>query len=241
VSELGSLVSHIRDLVGTVPRGGKQYVYEVARLLRELRRFKPVIVAGYNVCILALLDEAMVGYGEVHEIVPPYQAVVVDGWRAERVLEAVGWAEGAKDMYLLVACLIGGNCVFHLYGFDSEEELTATAAYLVMLAMLDRLAGKALTLGLCREYDDCLGYVVSKVKALAPVYRPVPALLDHLSLVSEPHEIYCSREMLLEHKKGAGAAGETPGQAVEGARAPGPAPGAGGLRGGEGEVPAGGH
>jgi hypothetical protein len=222
-----------------MPRGGKRYVFELAGRLKEVRRFKPVIVAGYNVCILALLDEAMVGYGEVHEVVPPFQAVVVDGWRAERVLEAVGWAEGARDMYLLVACPVGDNCVFHLYGFDSEEELTATAAYMVMLATLDRLAGKALTLGLCREHDDCLGYVVSEVKALAPVYKP--ALLDHLSLMSEPHEIYCSREMLLEHKKGAEAAGEAPGQVAEGARAPGPAPGAGGLRGGEGEVPAGGH
>jgi hypothetical protein len=187
-------------------------VFEVARQLREVRRLKPVIVAGYNVCILALLDEAMVGYGEVHEIVPPYQAVVVDGWRAERVLEAVGWTEGAKDMYFLATCPIGGNCVFHLYGFDGEEDLTAVAAYLAVLAMLDGLAGEALAQGLCVERDDCLGYVVSKVKALAPARKPAPALLDHLSLVTEPHEIYCTRGMLLEHKKGAGAAGEAPGR-----------------------------
>ncbi len=222
MSELGRLVSHIRGLVSEAPRDGKQRVFEVARQLRELRGFKPVIVAGYNVCILALLDEAMVGYGEVHEIVPPYQAVVVDGWRAERVLEAVGWEEGARDMYFLATCPIGGNCVFHLYGFDSEEDLTATAAYLVMLAALDRLAGKALALGLCRERDDCLGYVVSEMKALAPVYRPAPALLDHLSHVTEPHEIYCARDMLLEHARG-------------GARPPG------GAGVGEREVPAGGH
>jgi hypothetical protein len=212
VSELERLISHVRDLVGAVPRGGKQYMFEVARQLREIRRFKPVIVAGYNVCILALLDEAMIGYGEVYEIVPPYQAVAVDGWRAERVLEAVGWTEGVKGMYFLATCLIGDRCVFHLYGFDSEEELTATAAYLVMLTMLDHLAGEALARGLCRGYDDCLRYVVSKVKALAPARKPAPALLDHLSLVSEPHEIYCTRDMLLEHKKGAGAAGEAPGR-----------------------------
>ncbi len=217
MSELGRLVSRIRSLVSEAPRGGKQRVFEVARQLRELRGFKPVIAAGYNVCILALLDEAMVGYGEVHEIVPPYQAIVLDGWRAERLLEAVGWTEGTRDMYFLAACPIGGRCVFHLYGFDSEEELTATAAYLLMLAALDRLAGRALTLGLCREHDDCLGYVVSEMKALAPVHRPVPALLDHLSLVSEPHEIYCTRDMLLEHK--------TPRE----------------TGGGEREVPAGGH
>jgi hypothetical protein len=209
VSELGRLVSHIRDLVSVVPLGGKQYVLEeVARQLREARRFKPVIVAGYNVCILALLDEAMVGYGEVYEVVPPYQAIVADGWRAERVLEAVGWTEGAKDMYFLVVCPIGDRCVFHLYGFDGEEDLTATAAYLVMLATLDGLASKALTLGLCRGRDDCLGYVVSSVKALAPAYRP--ALLDHLNHVTEPHEIYCTRDMLLEHKKGGGG-GQEPG------------------------------
>jgi hypothetical protein len=202
VSELGRLVSRIRDLVSAVPRGGKRYVYEVARQLGEVRRFKPVIVAGYNVCILALLDEAMVGYGEVYEVVPPYQAVVVDGWRAERLLEAVGWTEGARDMYFLATCLIGDRCVFHLYGFDSEEELTATAAYLVMLAALDGLAGEALAQGLCVEHDDCLGYVVSRMKALAPAYRP--ALLDHLSHVTEPHEIYCTRDMLLEHKRGGG-------------------------------------
>jgi hypothetical protein len=202
MSELARLVSHIRDLVSAMPRGGKRYVFELAGQLKEVRRFKPLIVAGYNVCILALLDEAMVGYGEVYEIMPPYQAVVVDGWRAERVLEAVGWTEGAKDMYFLAACLIGDRCVFHLYGFDGEEDLTATAAYLVMLAMIDRLAGEALAQGLCVERDDCLGYVMSKVKALAPVYRP--ALLDHLKHVTEPHEIYCTREMLLEHKRGGG-------------------------------------
>jgi hypothetical protein len=216
VSELGRLVSRIRSLVSTMPRGGRQHVYEVARLLREARRFKPVIVAGYNACILALLDDAMVGYGEVHEIVPPYQAVAVDGWRAERVLEAVGWAEGAKDMYFLVVCPIGDSCVFHLYGFDGEEDFATTAAYLVMLAMLDGLAGEALVQGLCVERDDCLGYVVARVKALAPVYRP--ALLGHLSRVTEPHEIYCTRDMLLEHKRGGR-----------------------GMVGGEGEVPAGGH
>jgi hypothetical protein len=204
VSELGRLVSRIRDLVSTVPRGGRQYVYEVARLLREARRFKPVIIAGYNVCILALLDDAMVGYGEVHEVVPPFQAVVVDGWRAERVLEAVGWAEGAKDMYFLATCPIGGSCVFHLYGFDGWEELAATAAYLAALAALDGLAGEALALGLCRERDDCLGYAVSRMKALAPVYSPEPDLLSHLNRVTEPHEIYCTRDMLLEHKRGGG-------------------------------------
>jgi hypothetical protein len=202
VSEFGRLVSHIRGLVSEVPRGGKQRVFEVARRLREIRRFKPLIIAGYNVCILALLDEAMVGYGEVHEIVPPYQAVVAGGWRAERVLEAVGWTEGAGDMYFLVTCLVGDRCVFHLYGFDGEGDLTAAAAYLVMLAMIDRLAGEALEQGLCREHEDCLGYVVSRVKALAPAYRP--ALLGHLSHVAEPHEIYCTRDMLLEHKRGGG-------------------------------------
>jgi hypothetical protein len=202
VSELGRLVSRIRDLVSAVPRGGKRHVFEVARQLREARRFKPVIVAGYNVCVLALLDEAMVGYGEVHEIVPPYQAVVADGWRAERVLEAVGWTEGAKDMYFLATCLLGDGCVFHLYGFDGEEELTAAAAYLAMLTMIDYLAGEALARGLCRERDGCLGYVVSGAKALAPVYRP--ALLGHLSHVTEPHEIYCTGDMLLEHKRGGG-------------------------------------
>lgn len=208
MSELGRLVSRIRGLVSVVPLGGKQYVYEVARQLREVRRFKPVIVAGYNVCILALLDEAMVGYGEVYEVVPPFQAVVADGWRAERVLEAVGWTEGAKDMYFLVVCPIGGNCVFHLYGFDGEGDLAAAAAYLVMLAMIDRLAGEALEQGLCVERDDCLGFVVSRVKALAPAYRP--ALLGHLSHVAEPHEIYCTRDMLLEHKRGGGG-GREPG------------------------------
>jgi hypothetical protein len=40
VSELGRLVSRIRGLVGAVPRGGRQYVFEVARQLREVRRFK---------------------------------------------------------------------------------------------------------------------------------------------------------------------------------------------------------
>jgi hypothetical protein len=210
MSELARLVSHIRDLVSAMPRGGKRYVFELAGQLKEVRRLKPLIVAGYNACILALLDEAMVGYDEVHEIIPPYQAIVLDGWRAERVLEVVGWAEGARDMYFLAACPIGGNCVFHLYGFNSEEDLTATAAYLVMLAVLDRLVGKALKLGLCVEHDDCLGYVVSEVKALAPVHRPVPALLDHLSLVTEPHEIYCTRDMLLEHKRGGGG-GQEPG------------------------------
>jgi hypothetical protein len=202
VLELGRLVSRIRGLVSEVPRGGRRYVFEVARELRELRRFKPVIVAGYNVCILALLDDAMVDYGEVHEIIPPYQVIILDGWRAERVLETVGWLEGVKDMYFLVACLIDDSCVYHLYDVSSEEELTATAAYLAMIVVIDDLAHEALTRRLCREHDDCLGYVVSRMKALAPIHRPTPTLLDHLARVTKPHEIYCTRDMLLEHKQG---------------------------------------
>jgi hypothetical protein len=175
-----------------------------------------VVVAGPSECVMMLLDNAVVPYSEVKAVAPAHHAVVAEGWRAERLLEAVGWTEGAKDMYFLVVCPIGDSCVFHLYGFDGEEDFATTAAYLVMLAMLDGLAGEALARGLCVERDDCLGYVVSRVKALAPVYRP--ALLGHLSRVTEPHEIYCTRDMLLEHKRGGR-----------------------GMVGGEGEVPAGGH
>jgi hypothetical protein len=200
VTEFERLVSNIRGLVSMIPRGGKRYMFEVARQLEEARRFKPVIVAGYNICILALLDEAMVKFNEVYEIVPPYQAIMAGGWRAERLLEEVGWTEGLKDMYFMATCLIGDKCIYHLYSPKSKEEIEGLAAYLAMLTVLEDLAYKSMSRGLCRDYDDCLGYVVKNMKILAPIYKPDPTLLNHLGRVTNPHEIYCAPDMLLEHK-----------------------------------------
>jgi hypothetical protein len=200
VSEFERLVSNIRGLVSMIPRGGKRYMFELARQLNEMRRFKPVIVAGYNVCILALLDEAMVRYDEVHEIVPPYQAIVANEWRAERLLEEVGWTEGLKDMYFIATCHVGDKCIYHLYDVNDEEGLLGLAAYLAFLTVLDDLASKSMSLGLCRDHDDCLGFVVKNMKDLAPIHKPNPTLLNHLDRVTNPHEIYCTRDMLLEHK-----------------------------------------
>jgi hypothetical protein len=194
------LVSNIRGFISMIPRGGKRYMFEVARQLKEARRFKPVIIAGYNVCILALLDEAMVRFDEVYEIVPPYQAIMVSEWKAERLLEEVGWAEGLKDMYFMVTCYVEDKCVYHLYGLKDEEEIVGTAAYLAMLAVLEDLAGRSMTRGLCRDHDDCLGYVVKNMKILAPIYRPNQTLLNHLGRVTNPHEIYCAPDILQEHK-----------------------------------------
>jgi hypothetical protein len=199
------LASRIREqIVEITVTYDRRRVPAIARLLGRLAGFKPgpVVVAGLDICIMALLDHAMISYGDVDVLVPPFNAVLATSWKAERLLEEIGWPEGrARGVYTISTCLIKDRCVYHLHDMQDEQDLLSLAAYLAFIAVVNDLTTRYHARMQCREpYDDCLKYVVEKLRTLARE-NGMTLSTKHLDMVTDPLEIYCTPDILAEHHK----------------------------------------
>ena len=204
VGKIGSLASSIRrQIVKAVTTYDGRRVATIAKLLGRLIEFnpRPVVVAGLNTCVMAVLDYAMVGFDDVDILVPPFHAVLVTGWRAERLLEEIGWNRQAEGVYAMSTCLIRDKCVYHFYVIRDEGELQSLAAYLTLIALVNNLAAKSYSRMQCTEpYGDCVELVVEKLRALAHE-TSTPITIKYLDMVTDPHKIYCMPDILAEHTK----------------------------------------
>jgi hypothetical protein len=198
------LASRIREQIAEITATyDRRRIAAVAKLLGKLAGFnpRPVVVAGLDICVMALLDHAMISYGDVDVLVPPFNAVLVTGWRAERLLEDIGWSGGARGVYTIPTCLIKDRCVYHLHDMQDEQDLLSLAAYLAFVAVINDLTTRYHARMQCRElYDDCIKFIVEKMKTLARE-SGMAMSVKHLDMVADPLEIYCTPDILADHRK----------------------------------------
>jgi hypothetical protein len=198
------LASRIREQIAEITATyDKRRVATVARLLGRLAGFnpRPVVVAGLDICVMTVLDYAMIGYGDVDILVPPFHAVLVTGWKAERIIEEIGWSGGARGVYAIPTCFIKDRCVYHLHDMQDEQDLLGLAAYLAFIAVVNNLTTRYHARMQCREpYDDCIKFIVEKLRTLARA-SGMTMTVKHLDMVTDPLEIYCTPDILAEHHK----------------------------------------
>jgi hypothetical protein len=202
---LAKLVSSIKEqIAGIKATHDRTRVAKLAKLLGKLASFnpRPVVVAGSNECIMALLDHAMISYGDVHTLVPPFHAILVTGWRAEKLLEEIGWSGGSvRGVYFLPTCSIKGRCVYHLHDMEDDQDLLSMAAYLAFIAVLNELTIKLHGRMYCTElYGDCVKLVIENLRTLARESL-TNITIQHLDKIADPHEIYCTPDILAEHHR----------------------------------------
>jgi hypothetical protein len=178
------------------------------RMLDEMRgrREGNVVVAGLSECVMWLLDNAMVPYGDVRMIVPLYHAVVAEGWRAERLLEFMGLGEGGRaPLYYVATCMVRSECVYHLYEVATREELFDVASHLAIVTLLARLIAAYMALGMCRGgsaaevYEDCVRRIVSGLLEVAEKRgdKVFPGIIRRFD---RPEEVFCTPDIVEEHK-----------------------------------------
>jgi hypothetical protein len=204
VVEFASLASSIREQIARiVAMHDRARVAELAKTLGELARFnpRPVIVAGSNVCIASLLDHTMIGYSDIRTLIPPFHAILVTGWQAERLLEEIGWSGDVKGVYFMPTCLIKGRCVYHLHDMETDQDLLSLAAYLAFIAVLNDLLIKMYGKMYCTElHGDCIKLAIDNLKALARANQTT-MIIKHLDMIEDPQEIYCTPDILVEHRR----------------------------------------
>jgi hypothetical protein len=88
----------------------------VKRYVKRLVELNLTIVSGFPACVLSILDEAMVPYEDVFELIRPYSVVVVKPELAEKIFETMGGEVGKhKPPWFIPTCYVGGLFFFHFY------------------------------------------------------------------------------------------------------------------------------
>jgi hypothetical protein len=169
----------------------------VGRLIEE----NLTIVSGFPACILNVLDEAVVPYDDVFELVAPYSVVAVKPELAEKIVGVMGReVEGARGSWFIPTCYIGGKCVYHVYNARNLD-LDFIAKHIVILRHVNDLIADYIVFGRCKGespadvFISCVGRLSNELVDIAR--RKGDELL--VRVLSDPFKVYCTPDIVVRH------------------------------------------
>ena len=178
----------------------------VKQYVKRLVELNLTIVSGFPACVLSILDEAMVPYEDVFELVTPYSVVAVEPELAEKIFETMGGEVGKhRPPWFIPTCHIGEKCFFHVYN-AKELDPTFIAKHIVILRHVSDLLTEYALLGMCGgknpadTYMNCLKRLASDLLDIAK--RRENELLTRV--LSDPFKVYCTPDIVIKHGGGGG-------------------------------------
>jgi hypothetical protein len=158
------------------------------------------IVSGFPVCIMILLDEAMIPYESVFELVMPYSVVVVGPEQAARIVETLGGREAPGPLYIST-CYVNEECIYHTYDARKTDHLFI-AKHIILLRHISDLIAEYILFGRCRGgslaemYMNCIKRITNE---LADIARRKGNKLLLGKVLDNPFKLYCTPDIVLEH------------------------------------------
>jgi hypothetical protein len=188
-----------RFLSANVPLPSEEVV--VRRYVGRVVDLNLSIVAGFPICIMILLDDAMVPYESVFELVEPLSVVVVTPEQAERIAEAQGGRGAPSGPLYISTCYLNKECVYYAYDArKTDRELIAK--HIVLLRYVNGLIAKYIVSGRCRGsrladvYMDCIKRVAGELAGMAGIKGDRPLLNK---VLDDPFKLFCSPDTVLDH------------------------------------------
>jgi hypothetical protein len=188
-----------RFLTLSVPLPSKEVV--VKRYVGRVVDRNLSIVAGFPVCIMVLLDDAMIPYESVFELVEPLSVIVVTPEQAERIAEAQGGRGAPSGPLYISTCYLNKECIYHAYDArKTDHELIAK--HIVLLRHVNDLITNYIMSGRCRGsrladmYMDCIKRIAGELADMARMGGD-RLLLD--KVLDDPFKLFCSPDIVLDH------------------------------------------
>jgi len=173
----------------------------IKRYVKRLFELNLTIVSGFPACVLSILDEAMVPYEDVFELVTPYSVVAVEPELAEKIFETMGGEVGKhRPPWFIPTCHIGEKCFFHVYNARGLD-LVYIVKHIVILRHVNDLITEYIVFGRCEGeapsevYVNCLKQLVNEMLDIAK--RKEYELL--VKAIDDPFKVYCTPDILIKH------------------------------------------
>jgi hypothetical protein len=198
---------------------------EVSRILSEFKRFLSAnvplpseevvvrryvgrvvdrnlsIVAGFPICIMMLLDDAMIPYESVFELVEPLSVVVVTPEQAARIAEAQGGRGAPSGPLYISTCYLSKECIYYAYDARNTDH-EFIAKHIVLLRHVNVLITEYIMSGRCRggsladAYMNCIRRITGEVAGIARRWGG-RLLLD--KVLDDPFKLFCNPDIVLQH------------------------------------------
>jgi hypothetical protein len=198
--EVSRILSEFKRLLtNRVPLLNEERVFK--RYVGRVVDLNLTIIAGFPVCIMMLLDDAMIPYESVFELVAPYSVIVVTPEQVARITEAKGDREAPSGPLYISTCYLNEECIYHVYDARNTDH-EFIAKHIVLLRHLNNLVAEYIMFGRCKgerlavAYMNCIKRVADEVADIAR-RRGNKLLLD--KVLDDPFKLFCSPDVVLEH------------------------------------------
>jgi hypothetical protein len=187
-----------RFLAFSVPSPGEEAA--VRRYVGRVFDRNLSIIAGFPICVMVLLDDAMIPYESVFELVEPLSVIVVTPEQAERIAEAQGGRGAPGGPLYISTCYLSKECIYHAYDArKTDRELIAK--HIVLLRHVNGLIANYIMSGRCRGsrladmYMDCIKRITGELAGIARMGGD-RLLLD--KVLDDPFKLFCSPDIVLD-------------------------------------------
>ena len=187
-----------RFLILSVPSPGEEAT--VIRYVERVADRNLTIIAGFPICIMILLDDAMIPYKSVFELVEPLSVIVVTPEQAERIAEAQGGRGAPGGPLYISTCYLNKECIYYAYDArKADRELVAR--HIVLLRNVNGLIANYIMSGRCKGsrladmYMDCVKHIAGELAGIARMGGD-RLLLD--KVLDDPFKLFCSPDIVLD-------------------------------------------